>query len=49
MAPWLYAAGHSSKAQHNAMVAINYSESIHQWAGKLLELERALASRKQEL
>lgn len=49
MAPWLHAAGSSSKAQHNAMVAINYSESIHSWAGRLAELEAALASRQQEL
>jgi hypothetical protein len=49
MAPWLYTAGSSSKAQHNAMVAINYSDAIHSWAGKLGELEAALLYRQQEL
>jgi hypothetical protein len=49
MAPWLLLAGSSSKAQHNAMVAINHSESIHSWAGRLPELEAALVSRAQEL
>jgi hypothetical protein len=49
MAPWLLSAGSVAKAQHNAMVAINYSESIHSWAGRLAELEVALVSRAQEL
>lgn len=49
MAPWLLASGNSSQAQHNAKVAINYSESIHSWAGRLGELEAALESKRQEL
>jgi len=49
MAPWLLAAGYSSKACHSAMLAINYSESIHSWASKQAELRDALVSRAQEL
>ena len=49
MAPWLLSAGSVSKATHNALVAINYSESIHSWAGRLIELEAALVSRAKEL
>jgi hypothetical protein len=49
MAPWLLSSGNSSQAWHNAKVAINYSESIHSWAGKLVELEAALESRRQGL
>lgn len=49
MAPRLHTAGSSSKAQRNAMVAINYSDSIHRWAGKIAALEAALLSRQQEL
>jgi hypothetical protein len=44
MTPWLYASGNLQKVAHNAMVAINYSESIHRWAGKASELEAALLS-----
>lgn len=49
MAPWLLAAGSASKACHSAMVAINYSQSIHSWASKQSELANALASLAQEL
>ena len=49
MAPWLLSAGSESKARHNAMVAVNYSESIHAWAGRLSELELALVARASEL
>ena len=49
MAPWLLVAGSPSKAQHNTMVAINHSESVHSCAGRLPELEAALMSRAQEL
>jgi len=44
MIPWLYASGSLQKVAHNCMVAINYSESILQWAGKSSELEAALLS-----
>jgi hypothetical protein len=44
MAPWLLSMGSESKAKHNVMVAINYSEAIHKWAGRLLELEAALTA-----
>jgi hypothetical protein len=49
MAPWLISAGRAEQASHNAMVAIRYSESIHDWAGRLSELEAALISRAREL
>lgn len=49
MAPWLLATGHESRAQHNAMVSINYAESVHSWAGHLQKFEAALISRAEEL
>lgn len=45
MAPWLLAVGKHSQATHNAMVAINYSASIHEWAGSLAALESSLLAR----
>lgn len=49
MAPWLLASGRASKATHNAMVAIRYSESIHESAGELPKLTAALEFRAREL
>lgn len=49
MVPWLLSVGSEPKARHNLMVAINYSESIHGWAGRLPELEGSLARRAHEL
>lgn len=49
MAPWLLSAGSEAKAKHNAVVSVNYSESIHAWAGRLSELESALVARASEL
>lgn len=49
MIPWLLSVGSASKAKHNAMVAVNYSESIHAWAGRVPELEAALVARALEL
>ena len=49
MAPSHLVAGSDRKAQHSAMVAIGYSESIHCWAAKLVELETALKLRRHEL
>ena len=49
MAPWLLAVGNHSQATHNAMVAINHSASIHEWAGSLAALEVALSARSKEL
>lgn len=48
MAPWLLAVGNHSQATHNAMVAINYSASVHEWAGSLAVLEAALLARSKE-
>ena len=49
MAPWLLSMGESDRSRHNAMVAINYSESIHRWAGRLRNFEVELISRAEEL
>jgi hypothetical protein len=49
MTPWLLSAGSESKAKHNAMVAVNYAEAIHAWAGSVPELEATLLARASEL